>query len=608
MPTCSHPSALRTPDGTCVLCTTEPSPAPSPTVSALAALPPEVWRAEQCRRSFRRFVAGAWPTIEPTRALLPGVAIDAMTAALQAVGEGRIRRLAIATCPGTSKSLITAVAYPAWLLLRSGGTQRIMVGSYAWDFASRDSRRCRDLITSPWYRSLVADAWSIRDDADKRDDYWTTSGGRRLIVSVGGKTIGERCTTQIIDDALSGADVYSPAAKKVARDWISTVLPSRLEDPDHDARVIVGQRLAVDDPVSVAIEQGWRYLYLPAVLAAGDERCELRDDAGTVVWRDERTPGEPLVSLLSPEALARLKTELGSGAFATQYLQRPSDDSSATIKRSWWRFHAPRHIAPTTPRPAGCVETLPVETPTRFDRIVIAVDMTFGGVKSSNDYGCAQVWGAVAGARYLIEQWRGRCSQMEQRAAIKTLARKYPSAKVLIEKAAGGAGAIEELTADGIPNVIGVTTGGKGKGQRIGLVSPTIEAGNAILPLGAAWLGDYVEELAGATRHDDAQDCTAYALHALNTDGLDDEAAITAARVRSQLISYALQAYDGGAGLGAIAHVNARLSRASEHELTDAEIAEHSRLSGSRASDPSARWPTILDMRNKIDERNRSGW
>ena len=62
-------------------------------------------------------------------------------------------------------------------------------------------------------------------------------------------------------------------------------------------------------------------------------------------------------------------------------------------------------------------------------------------------------------------------------------------------------------------------TGGRGKAERLAVVSPTIEGGNAFLPLGAPWFADYVEELVGATRHDDAQDATAYALATLSANG-----------------------------------------------------------------------------------------
>jgi predicted phage terminase large subunit-like protein len=465
-----------------------------------------------CRASFVDFVRGAWPLLEPTRALLPSVALDAVCAALQAVAEGRVKRLAIATCPGTSKSLIGVVAFPAWLLLRTNGAARIMCGSYSWDFASRDSRRCRDLVTSPWFRSLVDGAWGLRDDAQKRDDYWTTRGGRRLIVSVGGKALGERCTFQLVDDALSGADVHSPSAKKEATRWLAEVLPSRLEDPENDPRVIIGQRLAVDDPIAAALDRGWSLLSLPAALAEGDARCELLDDSGALVWRDEREIGEPLVSLLSVEALDKLKAELGSSAFAAQYMQRPADDGSAVIKRSWWRFYRTADVPENAPRPAGCdVETPAIELPDELGAKVITADLTFGSAKG--DYAVVQCWASRGGSRFLLEQWRKRAGFEESLEAIKAMHERHPHARIMVEKAANGAAVIEQLQ-KAIPNVLALKPLGS-KEMRLGAIAPAVESGSCYLPLGWPSLADFVEELAGATKHDDAMDACAYAIHGL---------------------------------------------------------------------------------------------
>lgn len=470
------------------------------------------YRAFRCSESFLEFMTAAWSTIEPTRALLPSVALVAICMALQAVAEGRIKRLAIACPPGVSKSLAGAVGFPAWLLLRTNGTARIMVGSYSWSFAERDSRRCRDLIGSDWYRSLVADAWTIRDDADTRSDYSTTTGGRRLIASVGGKALGERATFQIVDDALSGADVHSRAAKDEASRWLSEVLPSRLEDPLNDPRVVIGQRLDIDDPIATCLAQNWTLLNLPAVMAEDDVPCVLLDDRGLEVWRDTRSIGQPLISLLGHEALARLKLELGSTPFAAQYGQRPADDGAAVIKRAWWRFHRAPHVSDRSPRPAGCDETTPsVATPETFDRVVITADLTFGSM--TGDYAVAQAWGAKGGARYLLEQWRERAGFEASRSAIARLAARYPGAKIVIEKAANGAAVIETLSA-AVPGVVAVKPIGN-KQQRLSAAAPAVESGSCYLPLGAAWLGEFVEELAGATKHDDSMDAAAYAIRAL---------------------------------------------------------------------------------------------
>ena len=471
---------------------------------------------ELCRRSFKAFVQRMWHVVEPSRDLLPSVAVDGICAALQATVDHGVTRLAISCPPGVSKSLLCSVLYPAWTLLRTDGKARIMCGSYSWDFSTRDSRRCRDLVQSAEYAALVGGRWSIRSDVNKLDDWWTTAGGRRLITSVDGKSTGERVNYQVIDDALSAADRLSDSTRKEAARWITEVLPSRLDDPKHAVRVIVGQRLAVDDPIGVVrADPNWRYLKLPAVLADGDEPTELLAPGGKIVWRDTRAPGVPLFALLDLVDLERLKAEHGSGPYAAQYLQNPTDDSTAIVKRAWWGwYHAP-HVAPTTDRPAGCSEVAAVPMPIDFDRYVIACDLTFGSQKG--DYACVQAWASKGAARYLLASWRRRAGLLESVAAIKSLAEQYPTAKIIVEKAANGAGAVEELAAAGVPNVVPVSPLGN-KATRLGLVSATIEAGNALLPLGAPWVGDFVEELAGATKHDDQQDCAAYAIHDLNSN------------------------------------------------------------------------------------------
>lgn len=472
--------------------------------------------------SFRDFFREAWPVIEPTRAQLPSVAVDAVCAALQAVAEGRIRRLGISMPPGTGKSKIVAVAFPAWLLLRTLGRARVMVGSYSFDFAKRDSQFCRDLVQSDWYQTLVDGQWQIRDDANSKDDWWTSASGRRLVTSVEGKSTGERCTMQIIDDALNAKDIFSSPAKLEAIRWIDQVLPSRLEDQRSDQRIIVGQRLGVDDPISAVLKKGWKYLDLSAVLGpcpdldVGDDLTGgvLTDDAGVEVWRDPRKPGEPIVDLLDVPSLQRLRVDLGASAFSAQYLQRPADDSAAIIRRTWWRFYCPtEQTRSDAARPAGCdEETAAVDKPERFDRVTIAVDLTFGSV--TGDYAVVSAWGARGTDRFLLAHWRKRAGFEESLAAIEQMARDFPTAKVLIEKAANGAAAIETLRKR-IPGVVAQKPIGK-KLQRLGAIAPTVEAGHCYLPLGMPGLADFVEELAGATKHDDQADVAAYAILDLN--------------------------------------------------------------------------------------------
>ncbi len=443
------------------------------------------------RDSFADFVARFWIVVTGL-AYVPNAATVAIIAALQDVAEGRTTRLLIAVPPGCGKSTLLAL-YAAWRRARDAGWRSIHA-SHAAELALTESRRVRRLVESEAFQAMFP--IRLRDDESTAAMWATVQDGRYIAIGVGGGLTGRRAAEAICDDALNAIDRFSKAARESLWAWFTESLSTRL-DGDRAPMIVVMQRLDRDDLIGRLIAAGgWTLLELPA------------EDADGVLLAP---------NVLPREKLDALKAQIGSAAYSCQYLQRPASDDDATIKRAWWRFHRAAHVPETAPRPSGCDVDVPaMATPDAFARVVIACDLTFGAAKG--DYACAQAWGADRGAgRYLLAQWRARAGLLESVAAIKALAADYPGAKLIVEKAANGAGAIEELAAAGVPGVVAVTPLGN-KASRLGLVSATIEAGNALLPLGAAWLPDFVEELAGGTRHDDAQDCAAYAIHELNRD------------------------------------------------------------------------------------------
>lgn len=277
------------------------------------------------------------------------------------------------------------------------------------------------------------------------------------------------------------------------------MLPSRLEDQERDARVIVGQRLHPGDPIAHVLEQGWRALVLPAVLGEGDEPCELRDHAGELVWRDERAPGEPLVALLGADALERLRVELGPSAFAAQYRQHPHDDSAAMF-------------------PRACFERRWSELPQRFDRVVITLDATFRESRSS-DYAVIQVWGALGADRYVCTQWRRQAGFADTLAALREIAARWPEAKILVEAAANGHAIYDQLRRE-IPGVHTVKPDG-GKVARAASVQAIVTSGAVVLPAHAPWVESWIDEVAAfpGAKHDDQVDAAVYALRELQDSG-----------------------------------------------------------------------------------------
>lgn len=475
----------------------------------LARLSASTVEAEICRRSLPRFIAHVWDVVEPTRALMPSIAFDAIAAALTAVADGRIKRLGIACPPGIAKSKLASVIFPAWLMLRTGGRSRVMSGSYGHDLATRDSRATRDLVNSERFGALVRSRWATRSDVGNQEDDWTTtSAGRRQAVSIGSATTGDRATMQILDDLLSARDAHSPAKRRDAIHWLTHVLPSRLEDQQSDPRVLIGQRLHILDPMSVAIEQEWRLLVLPAVLgpcpelgiADEYEPCVLLDDNGREVWRDTRQPGEPLVSLLGIAALVQLKREMGTAAFLAQYQQRPVDESASMFPRSWFarRWHR-------------------AELPESFDAVAIALDASFKA-SSSSDYAVIQAWGAKGGDRFLLEQWRRQAGFVDTLGALRSMAQRYPYAKILVEGAANGHAVLDQLKRE-IAGVVEVKPEG-GKVARAASVQAIVESGAVVLPANAPWVEAWLDEVCAfpAVKNDDQTDAMTYGLRALQLD------------------------------------------------------------------------------------------
>src|SRR5690606_34247123 len=109
---------------------------------------------ELCRRSLADFAKLAWPILEPATPLKWGWALDAICQHLEAVSDGRINRLLMNVPPGTMKSLLTAVIWPAWEWGPRGMPEKRFISTaHKQDLAVRDNLKCRRLIQSEWYQA-----------------------------------------------------------------------------------------------------------------------------------------------------------------------------------------------------------------------------------------------------------------------------------------------------------------------------------------------------------------------------------------------------------------------------------------------------------------------
>lgn len=108
----------------------------------------------RCQR-LAGFIREAWHVLEPNAPLVWNWHLDAFCAHLEAVTAGRLNRLLINVPPGSSKSLVVSVLWPAWEWGPMGRRSlRYLTTAFNDGPVTRDTRKMRDLVLSPWYRRL----------------------------------------------------------------------------------------------------------------------------------------------------------------------------------------------------------------------------------------------------------------------------------------------------------------------------------------------------------------------------------------------------------------------------------------------------------------------
>jgi predicted phage terminase large subunit-like protein len=147
-------------------------------------------RIVEGERSLHFFVRLMWPVLEPAAKFADGWWPRAWCEHLEAVTDGDITRL-IGNCPpGSTKSLLTNVFWPAWVWgPRNRPWMRFLTAAYSQTLTERDNDRMRVLIQSPEYQRR----WGRRFKAgDSKINFQNDKTGWKLATSVGGTVTGLR--------------------------------------------------------------------------------------------------------------------------------------------------------------------------------------------------------------------------------------------------------------------------------------------------------------------------------------------------------------------------------------------------------------------------------
>lgn len=283
---------------------------------------------ERCKRSLATFAQRAWPVLEPATDLKWGWALDAICDHLEAVSRGEIKRLLANVPPGSMKSLLTGVIWPAWEWGPLGHPALRYLGTaHKQDLAVRDNMKCRRLIQSAWYQSL----WPITltGDQNAKTKFENDSTGFREAMAFTGMT-GSRGDRVILDDPHSVDDANSPKELENTIFTFREALPSRVNN-DDSAIVIIMQRLHEKDVSAVAKDLGYDHLCIPMRFEAGRSKWSIgKGDPRTI-------EGELMFPERFPERqVAELEKTLGPYATAGQLQQAPAPRDGGLFKRNWF--------------------------------------------------------------------------------------------------------------------------------------------------------------------------------------------------------------------------------------------------------------------------------
>lgn len=305
----------------------------------------------------------------------------------------------------------------------------------------------------------------------------------------------------IIDDPLSAENANSEAEREKVNLWFREALPTRLNNPDTSAIIVVMQRLHERDVSGLILSEqlGYEHLMLPMKyeVARGDPKD----------WRTEE--GELLFpARFSAATVEELEKTLGPYATAGQLQQRPAPREGGLFKPSWFQI----------------IEAMPAGR----KRTVRAWDLAATAKQATNnpDWTAGIKVSRFNDGTFVIEGMkRMRGSPMEvENTVIQTAAADGAGVTVRMTQDPGQAGKaqaqqfVRKLA--GYPVISKPATGDKS--TRATPAAAQAEVGNIKIlktgdPVQDAWIAPFLDEIAlfPAGAHDDQVDVLADAINEL---------------------------------------------------------------------------------------------
>lgn len=474
-------------------------------------------RLQRCRDDFLVFCHEMYPSFKEGahhRHLKP--MLHDMVSDDPAFWEGRERpphalRLTVSMAPRFGKSITISFLYVAWYLGHNP-THHIMMVTHTATLSEGFGRQIRDLIDTQAYQKIFPGT-KVSKDKSAAGDWTTTAGGKYLAVGVGANVAGHGAHLLICDDLVSEQAVLanSDTAFETAWTYVQTGPLQRLMPGGRI--VMIGTRWGKKDPIGKALKWAkdnpeslpWHEVRFPAVM-------EVQRDGETVtisLWPEQW----PLDQLLAKKA------GMAPHFWAAQYMQDPTTEEAALLKREWWQIWEK-------------------DEPPPYEFVIQAWD-TAHETKNHNDYSACLTWGVWFNERtsryelILLDAWKGRLEFPDLKEKAQKMAKHWEPEALLIEKKAAGGPLIQELRRTNlIIEELNPSRGARGvsndKRARVNAVAPILKDKLVWVP-DMRWAQEVMDECAEFPNgdHDDMVDCVEMALSRFRRGGfisLSDDA------------------------------------------------------------------------------------
>ena len=176
---------------------------------------------KKSKDSFLDYVKHVWPEF------VEGEHHRLFAKKLEAVAQGKIKRLIVNMPPRHTKSEFASVFFPSWFMGLKPNT-KIMQTTHTAELSVRFGRKVRNLMDQNEYKQIF-DNVNLSADSKSAGRWETDKGGEYFAAGVGGAITGRGADLLIIDDPHSEQDALSPSALESAWEWYSSGPRQRLQ-------------------------------------------------------------------------------------------------------------------------------------------------------------------------------------------------------------------------------------------------------------------------------------------------------------------------------------------------------------------------------------------